>query len=63
MCILGPDESETIDWVGVAAYRGTGERGLLGRKGRARARIPEEHLAAVSAAEDEGGVKRGEVGG
>lgn len=63
VCILGPNESETIDWMGMAACRGAGERGLLGRERRARAGVPEEHLAAISAAEDEGGVERGEVGG
>lgn len=61
--VLGADDVEGVDWVGVPGGVGACEGGFGDGEGRFGARVPEEDLAAVGTAEDEGGVEGGEFGG
>lgn len=62
MCVLGADDVEGVDGMRVAGAH-AGQRGALNRVRMAGARVPEEDLAAVGAAEDEVGVEGGEARG
>lgn len=63
MGVLGADDFEGVDGMGVAGGVGACERGFGHGEGRFGARVPEEDLPAVGSAEDEGGVEGGEFGG
>lgn len=63
--VLGADKGEGVDGVGVASgvVGDSCEGGLGDRVGGFGADVPEENLAAVGAAEEEGGMEGREFGG
>ena len=52
ICVLGTDNLDTVDWVGVAARGGACKGSFLDGEGRTRSGVPKKNLATVGTTED-----------
>lgn len=65
MCVLGSDDGDGVDWVGVAEKVGSAKGGLLdgGAPVAVGTGVPKEDLPTISATDDEMRMEGRESGG